>query len=85
MQMTLFMSIALASYERTTTLVTVPQGALNMVKDLSLMFFMVGIGLSAGGRYLSDNPSWTCKVIGIVVVSVLAVFFANGFQNCLYC
>ncbi|NMS37399.1 transporter, partial [Vibrio parahaemolyticus] len=28
----------------------VPQGALNMVKDLGLMFFMVGIGLSAGGK-----------------------------------
>lgn len=35
----------------------VPQGALNMVKDLGLMAFMVGIGLSAGGKmfeYLSD-------------------------------
>jgi len=28
----------------------VPQGALNMVKDLGLMIFMVGIGLSAGGK-----------------------------------
>ncbi|MEZ8385743.1 aspartate:alanine antiporter, partial [Vibrio splendidus] len=55
----------------------VPQGALNMVKDLGLMFFMVGIGLSAGGKMFEHLTQVGPQVIGIaLVVSVLPVFFA---------
>ncbi|KNH13651.1 aspartate:alanine antiporter [Vibrio cyclitrophicus] len=55
----------------------VPQGALNMVKDLGLMFFMVGIGLSAGGKIFEHLTQIGPQVIGIaLVVSVLPVFFA---------
>ncbi|XNG92014.1 aspartate:alanine antiporter [Vibrio cyclitrophicus] len=55
----------------------VPQGALNMVKDLGLMFFMVGIGLSAGGKIFEHLTQVGPQVIGIaLVVSVLPVFFA---------
>ncbi|ARP38492.1 aspartate:alanine antiporter [Vibrio sp. 10N.222.54.F12] len=55
----------------------VPQGALNMVKDLGLMFFMVGIGLSAGGKIFEHLTQVGPQVIGIaLIVSVLPVFFA---------
>ncbi|MCY9862414.1 aspartate:alanine antiporter [Vibrio coralliirubri] len=55
----------------------VPQGALNMVKDLGLMFFMVGIGLSAGSKIFEHLTQVGPQVIGIaLVVSVLPVFFA---------
>ncbi|NOI98536.1 transporter [Vibrio kanaloae] len=55
----------------------VPQGALNMVKDLGLMFFMVGIGLSAGGKMFEHITQVGPQVIGIaLIVSVLPVFFA---------
>ncbi|MGR5002206.1 aspartate:alanine antiporter [Vibrio celticus] len=55
----------------------VPQGALNMVKDLGLMFFMVGIGLSAGGKMFEHLTQVGPQVIGIaLIVSVLPVFFA---------
>ncbi|MDN3699766.1 aspartate:alanine antiporter [Vibrio artabrorum] len=55
----------------------VPQGALNMVKDLGLMFFMVGIGLSAGGKMFEHITQVGPQVIGIaLVVSVLPVIFA---------
>ncbi|MEZ9564383.1 aspartate:alanine antiporter [Vibrio artabrorum] len=54
----------------------VPQGALNMVKDLGLMFFMVGIGLSAGGKMFEHITQVGPQVIGIaLVVSVLPVIF----------
>ena len=55
----------------------VPQGALNMVKDLGLMFFMVGIGLSAGGKIFEHLTQVGPQGSGIaLIVSVLPVFFA---------
>ncbi|ENY8012333.1 aspartate:alanine antiporter [Vibrio fluvialis] len=55
----------------------VPQGALNMVKDLGLMFFMVGIGLSAGGKMFEHLSEVGPLVIGLAfIVSVLPVVFA---------
>ncbi len=43
----------------------VPQGALNMVKDLGLMFFMAGIGLSAGGNMFQHLSEVGVQVIGL--------------------
>ncbi|MGC7907531.1 aspartate:alanine antiporter [Vibrio anguillarum] len=55
----------------------VPQGALNMVKDLGLMFFMVGIGLSAGGKMFQHLSEVGVQVIGLAfLVSVVPVVFA---------
>ncbi|GAJ72256.1 LOW QUALITY PROTEIN: TrkA, potassium channel-family protein [Vibrio sp. JCM 18904] len=56
----------------------VPQGgALNMVKDLGLMFFMVGIGLSAGGKMFEHLTQVGPKVIGLAfIVSVVPVVLA---------
>ncbi|EPF2927819.1 aspartate:alanine antiporter [Vibrio navarrensis] len=55
----------------------VPQGALNMVKDLGLMIFMVGIGLSAGGKMFDHLALVGPKIIGIAfLVSVVPVVFA---------
>lgn len=55
----------------------VPQGGLNMVKDLGLMFFMAGIGLSAGGNLLSFMNIIGLKIILIsLVVSVVPVVLA---------
>ncbi|WP_117235387.1 aspartate:alanine antiporter [Vibrio maerlii] len=55
----------------------VPQGALNMVKDLGLMFFMVGIGLSAGGKIFEHLTQTGLQVIGLAFfVSVVPVFIA---------
>ena len=55
----------------------VPQGALNMGKDLGLMFFLVGIGVSAGGKIFEHLTQVGPQVIGIaLIVSVIPVFFA---------
>lgn len=55
----------------------VPQGALNMVKDLGLMFFMAGIGLSAGGKMFEHLSEIGFQVIGLsFLVSVLPVVCA---------
>ncbi|CAM3785922.1 Aspartate/alanine antiporter [Vibrio aerogenes CECT 7868] len=55
----------------------VPQGALNMVKDLGLMFFMVGIGLSAGGNMFEHLSEIGVKLLGLAfLVSVVPVVFA---------
>jgi putative transport protein len=55
----------------------VPQGALNMVKDLGLMFFMVGIGLNAGSDMLTYLNEVGIQVIAIsFIVSVLPVAIA---------
>ncbi|MBF9000045.1 MULTISPECIES: aspartate:alanine antiporter [Vibrio] len=55
----------------------VPQGALNMVKDLGLMFFMVGIGLSAGGQMFEHLSDFGLKVIALsFLVSVVPVVLA---------
>jgi putative transport protein len=55
----------------------VPQGALNMVKDLGLMFFMVGIGLSAGAKMFAHLSEIGIQIFGLAfLVSVVPVFFA---------
>jgi putative transport protein len=55
----------------------VPQGALNMVKDLGLMFFMAGIGLSAGGNLFTFMNQVGLQVIFIsLIVSVVPVVLA---------
>ncbi|MCG7497053.1 aspartate:alanine antiporter [Vibrio sp. Of7-15] len=58
----------------------VPQGALNMAKDLGLMVFMVGIGLSAGGDMLSYLSQVGFKIIAAsFVISVVPVVLAYLF------
>ncbi|OOE50119.1 aspartate:alanine antiporter [Salinivibrio kushneri] len=55
----------------------VPQGALNMVKDLGLMTFMAGIGLSAGSRlfdYIADMGF--SVILASIVISVIPVIVA---------
>lgn len=48
-----------------------------MVKDLGLMFFMVGIGLSAGGKMFEHLADVGIQVIGLAfLVSVVPVVFA---------
>lgn len=55
----------------------VPQGALNMLKDLGLMCFMAGIGLTAGGKMFDQLTQVGPQVIGLaLIVSVVPVFFA---------
>jgi len=55
----------------------VPQGALNMVKDLGLMFFMAGIGLSAGGNLFSFMNQIGLQIMLIsLIVSVVPVVLA---------
>jgi putative transport protein len=55
----------------------VPQGALNMVKDLGLMCFMVGIGLSAGAQMFAHLSEIGIQIFGLAfIVSVVPVFFA---------
>jgi putative transport protein len=55
----------------------VPQGALNMVKDLGLMFFMVGIGLSAGDSIVSYMTKVGPQILGVILlVSIIPVMIA---------
>ncbi|ASK55662.1 transporter [Vibrio tarriae] len=55
----------------------VPQGALNMVKDLGLAIFMVGIGLNAGSKMFQHLSEVGVQVIGLAfLVSVIPVVFA---------
>ncbi|EKF9177431.1 aspartate:alanine antiporter [Vibrio cholerae] len=55
----------------------VPQGALNMVKDLGLAIFMVGIGLNAGSKMFQHLSEVGVQVIGLAfLVSVVPVVFA---------
>lgn len=55
----------------------VPQGALNMVKDLGLMVFMTGIGLSAGSKMFDYLTQVGPQVLVIAfIISVLPVVFA---------
>ncbi|CCN49368.1 putative TrkA, Potassium channel-family protein [Vibrio nigripulchritudo MADA3029] len=55
----------------------VPQGALNMVKDLGLMFFMVGIGLSAGDSIVSYMTKVGPQILGVsLLVSIIPVMIA---------
>ncbi|MGL5429532.1 MAG: aspartate:alanine antiporter [Vibrio sp.] len=55
----------------------VPQGALNMVKDLGLAIFMVGIGLSAGSKMFQHLSEVGVQVVGLAfLVSVVPVVFA---------
>ncbi|OEF25899.1 aspartate:alanine antiporter [Vibrio rumoiensis] len=58
----------------------VPQGALNMVKDLGLMVFMVGIGLSAGSNMFDYLGQVGAKIIGVsFIISVVPVVCAYLF------
>lgn len=58
----------------------VPQGALNMVKDLGLMVFMVGIGLSAGSNMFDYLGQVGIKIIGVsFIISVVPVVCAYLF------
>ncbi|EKF9573617.1 aspartate:alanine antiporter [Vibrio cholerae] len=55
----------------------VPQGALNMVKDLGLAIFMVGIGLNAGSKMFQHLSEVGVQVIGLAfLVSVVPVVLA---------
>ena len=55
----------------------VPQGALNMTKDLGLMVFMVGIGLSAGGSlFQSIDKIGVSVFVTSLMVSVIPVIIA---------
>ncbi len=58
----------------------VPQGALNFAKDLGLMVFMVGIGLSAGSNIFEYLTIIGPKVIAAsFIISVVPVFIAYLF------
>ncbi len=58
----------------------VPQGALNMVKDLGLMIFMVGIGLSAGSNMFDYIGQAGFQIVGVsFIISVLPVACAYLF------
>ncbi|TXY01481.1 aspartate:alanine antiporter [Vibrio mimicus] len=55
----------------------VPQGALNMVKDLGLAIFMVGIGLNAGSKMFQHLSEVGAQVLGLAfLVSVVPVVLA---------
>lgn len=55
----------------------VPQAALNMVKDLGLMFFMAGIGLSAGSSIFEYLTDVGLKIVLLAfLVSVVPVILA---------
>ncbi|AOW82866.1 aspartate:alanine antiporter [Vibrio mimicus] len=55
----------------------VPQGALNMVKDLGLAIFMVGIGLNAGSKMFQHLSEVGVQVLGLAfLVSVVPVVLA---------
>lgn len=55
----------------------VPQGALNMIKDLGLMIFMVGIGISAGSNMFEYLAQVGVKIIGVsFIISVVPVVLA---------
>ncbi|MDN3679850.1 aspartate:alanine antiporter [Vibrio tapetis subsp. quintayensis] len=61
----------------------VPQGALNMVKDLGLMFFMVGIGLSAGDsifKYMAEvGPQIIAVSLLISVIPVMVAYLVGAY------
>ncbi|MGF1700721.1 aspartate:alanine antiporter [Photobacterium makurazakiensis] len=58
----------------------VPQGALNMTKDLGLMVFMVGIGLSAGSNLFESLEQAGLTVFAVsLMVSVIPVVLAYLF------
>ncbi|AJR08117.1 transporter [Photobacterium gaetbulicola] len=58
----------------------VPQGALNMTKDLGLMVFMVGIGLSAGSNLFDSLSQVGLAVFSAsLMVSVIPVVLAYLF------
>ncbi|WP_163391208.1 aspartate:alanine antiporter [Enterovibrio norvegicus] len=55
----------------------VPQGAINMVKELGLMTFMVGVGLSAGGNLWEYLQQMGFTIMfGALAVSVVPVILA---------
>lgn len=55
----------------------VPQGALNMMKNLGLLVFMVGIGLSAGSNvYDFISESGGIILLAAIIVSIVPVILA---------
>ncbi|MBV7297105.1 aspartate:alanine antiporter [Enterovibrio paralichthyis] len=55
----------------------VPQGAINMLKELGLMTFMVGVGLSAGGNLVEYLQQMGLVImLGALAVSVVPVILA---------
>ena len=55
----------------------VPQGALNMMKHLGLLIFLVGIGLNAGGNVFTYFAESGFKIlIASIIVSVVPVIIA---------
>jgi putative transport protein len=55
----------------------VPQAAINMVKELGLMTFMVGVGLSAGGSLLAYFAEIGATILlGALTISILPVMLA---------
>lgn len=55
----------------------VPQGAINMVKELGLTTFMVGVGLSAGGNLVEYLQQMGFEIMaGALAVSVVPVILA---------
>ncbi|WP_019615679.1 aspartate:alanine antiporter [Psychromonas ossibalaenae] len=58
----------------------VPQGALNMMKNLGLLVFMVGIGLSAGSNVFEFFAESGFKILAAaMIVSIIPVFLAYLF------
>jgi len=55
----------------------VPQGALNMLKNLGLLLFMVGIGLSAGDNLFTHFSEYGIQIIiASIFVSIIPVVLA---------
>lgn len=55
----------------------VPQGAINMLKELGLMTFMVGVGLSAGSNIVESMQQMGAAILlGALAVSIIPVILA---------
>ncbi|MGL4860814.1 MAG: aspartate:alanine antiporter [Enterobacteriaceae bacterium] len=58
----------------------IPQGALNMIKEVGLLIFMAGVGLSAGGKIPENMGSLGIQVIlGGIAVSLIPVMLCYLF------
>ena len=61
----------------------IPQGAINMMKELGLITFMVGVGLSAGSGLMSYmNSDGLLVMAGALVVSLVPVMIAYFVVMC---
>ncbi len=55
----------------------IPQGAINILKEMGLITFMVGVGLSAGGQLMSYiNMDGLIVMAGALAVSLIPVIIA---------